>query len=55
MGGKHSAGKGDRYRPVDYTTWSKNWEAIFGKSKKKNTKRKRNRKTHTPPRDAGLE
>jgi hypothetical protein len=28
------AGKGDSYRPVDRTMWSKNWDAIFGKKKK---------------------
>jgi hypothetical protein len=31
MGSKHSAGKGDKYRPVDYKKWSENWDKIFGK------------------------
>jgi len=56
MGGKHAAGKGDRYRPVDRKLWDRNWEEIFGngKSKKQNedTKRKRNRKAHPAPGDA---
>ena len=39
MGGKHDAGKGDRYRKVDYDLWSKNWDAIFkNKTKKKKVK-----------------
>jgi len=29
----HSAGKGDKPRPVDYKKWSKNWDRIFGKKK----------------------
>lgn len=35
MGDKHSAGKGDTYRPVDWEQYSKNWDAIFGKKKGK--------------------
>lgn len=35
MGGKHSAGKGDKYRPVDYKKWSDNWDKIFKKPKSK--------------------
>lgn len=31
MSGKHAAGKGDKYRPVDYKKWSENWDNIFGK------------------------
>lgn len=31
MSGKHAAGKGDKYRSVDYKKWSKNWDKIFGK------------------------
>ena len=38
MSGKHEAGKGDRYRKVDYAQWSKNWDAIFKKKKKQNKK-----------------
>jgi len=31
-----SNGKGSKFRPktVDYGTWDKNWEKIFGKQKK---------------------
>jgi hypothetical protein len=32
---QHSAGKGDKPRPVDYKKWSDNWDRIFGKKKKK--------------------
>ena len=35
MGGKHSAGKGDTYRPVDWEQYSKNWDDIFGEKKGK--------------------
>lgn len=38
MGGKHSTGKGDRYRPVDRKAWDANWEAVFGKRQKKTPK-----------------
>jgi hypothetical protein len=37
---QHSAGKGDKARPVDYKKWSENWDRIFGKKKKKKTKKK---------------
>ena len=40
MGGKHSAGKGDKYRPVDYKKWSDNWDKIFGKKKKPKSSKK---------------
>lgn len=40
MGGQHSAGKGDRYRPVDYKQWSDNWDKIFKKKKKSKSKKK---------------
>jgi hypothetical protein len=33
MGGKHAAGKGDKYRPVDQKKWSENWDQIFNKKK----------------------
>ena len=29
MGGKHSAGKGDTYRSVDWEQYSKNYDLIF--------------------------
>lgn len=32
----HSAGKGDKPRPVDYKKWSENWDRIFSKKDKKN-------------------
>ena len=35
MTSKHSAGKGDRYRPVDQSKWNKNWEKAFPNKKKK--------------------
>lgn len=38
MSGKHEAGKGDTYRKVDYAQWSRNWDAIFKKKKKRNKK-----------------
>jgi hypothetical protein len=42
MSGKHSAGKGDKYRPLDKKQYDKNYDEIFGKknSKKKVTKNK---------------
>jgi len=42
MAGKHGAGKGDTYRPVDRKKWAENWNAIFGdrpKRKKLTTKK----------------
>jgi hypothetical protein len=38
----HSAGKGDKARPVDYKKWSENWDRIFGKKKKKKSKKNAN-------------
>tara|TARA_R100001510_G_C7619882_1_gene181051 strand:- start:383 stop:559 length:177 start_codon:yes stop_codon:yes gene_type:complete len=35
MTGKHGAGKGDKYRPVDLDKYRENWEAIFGDSNRK--------------------
>lgn len=35
MSRKHSAGKGDTYRKVDYKKWSQNWDKIFSKKGKK--------------------
>jgi hypothetical protein len=42
MSGKHSAGKGDKYRPLDKKQYDKNYDEIFGKknSKTKVTKNK---------------
>jgi len=39
MGGKHDAGKGDQYRPVNWKQYSKNWDEIFKKKKKKPAKK----------------
>ena len=37
------AGKGDRYRDVDFKKWNEGWEAAFGeKAKKKKKKEKKN-------------
>lgn len=35
MEGIHGAGKGDSYRNVNYEQYCKNWDKIFGKTKKK--------------------
>jgi hypothetical protein len=45
MSGKHSAGKGDKYRPLDKKQYDKNYEEIFGKkkNKKKVTAKKQNK------------
>lgn len=37
---QHSAGKGDKYRPVDRKKWDENYDRIFGKKKNENTKKK---------------
>ena len=39
MGGKHDAGKGDQYRSVNWEQYSKNWDDIFAKKKKKSKKK----------------
>lgn len=39
MSGKHIAGKGDKYRPVDKKQYDKNYDMIFRK-KAKNKKTK---------------
>ena len=36
MYGNNGAGKGDTYRKLDYDMWSKNYDAIFKKVRKKN-------------------
>jgi hypothetical protein len=40
-------GKGDKRRPksVDYNTWSKNYENIFGKKEKKKNKYARRKRS----------
>ena len=40
MSGKHGAGKGSVYRPVDQDKYRENYEKIFGKKKTKTTKKK---------------
>ena len=46
MSGKHGAGKGDRYRPIDQKKWEEGWEKAFGKKKpKQNSKSKNNKET----------
>ena len=46
MNGKHNAGKGSRYRPVNQSKWDENWEKAF-KKKKKETKNERNKNSKT--------
>jgi len=41
---RHSAGKGDSPRPVDYKKWSDNWDRIFGKKPKKDSVPKKPKK-----------
>ena len=40
MSGKHNAGKGSRYRPVDQSKWDENWEKAFKKKKEKKESKK---------------
>ena len=50
MGGRHSAGKGDKYRQVDLEKYRENYEKIFGKKKGKtngNQDRKTNNRRRT--------
>lgn len=47
MKGKTDAGKGDKYRRVDPETWSRNWDAIFGKTKKPKRVRSSNKPKRT--------
>jgi len=43
------AGKGSKYRPVDWDKYSKNWNRIFGKNKEKKTN-ERNKSSKTSDR-----
>jgi len=52
MSGKHGAGKGSRYRPIDQDKYAKNYEAIFGERKKRNVK-KRTRPSSGKPNQNG--
>ena len=45
MGGQHSAGKGDKYRPVDYKKYAENYDKIFPKKVKGGKNGNENRKT----------
>ena len=44
MEGQHGAGKGDRYRSVNYENWSKNWDSIFKKKTDATDRTSNNRK-----------
>ncbi len=44
MGGSHSAGKGDKYRPVDMNKYRENYAKIFGTKKKKKSNSKKEKK-----------
>ena len=37
-----NAGKGDKYRKVNFEKWDEGWELAFGKKKKKDKKNERN-------------
>ena len=41
MAGKHGAGKGDKFRPVDMEKYRENYEKNFGKKKKKPPSKKK--------------
>jgi len=45
MSGKHSAGKGDKYRPIDYKKYAENYEKIFSKKVKGRKNGNQDRKT----------
>jgi hypothetical protein len=34
MNEKHSAGKGSKYRPVDFKKWEEGWDKAFGNKNK---------------------
>jgi len=40
MSDKHPAGKGDKYRPIDFKKWDEGWERAFKKTKTKKKKEK---------------
>ena len=44
MSGKYGAGKGDKYRSVDFKKWDEGWEKAFGKKKKKKQPKKKESK-----------
>ena len=41
------AGKGDKYRPVDWEKYSKEWDKIFNKPKDNPNKKKKPKDTST--------
>jgi len=41
---RHSAGKGDKYRPVDMDKYRENYAKIFGDKKKKKTPKGKDKK-----------
>jgi len=55
------AGKGDKYRKIDFKKWDEGWESAFGKGKKNDSNRQSNpsktagrisqRKKKSPPND----
>ncbi len=45
MSAKHSAGKGDKYRPIDYKKYAENYEKIFSKKVKGRKNGNQDRKT----------
>ena len=45
MGGQHSAGKGDKYRPIDYKKYAENYDKIFPKKVKGEKNGNKDRKT----------
>ena len=47
MSGKHNAGKGSRYRPVDQSKWDEKWEKAFKKKKKRKVKNERSKNHKT--------
>jgi|Laugresu1bdmlbsd_1035121.scaffolds.fasta_scaffold129437_1 hypothetical protein len=49
MEGKHGAGKGDSYRPVDFDKYGKNYEAVFGSEKPKKKKNEKPQNTWIVP------
>ena len=50
--GGNVAGKGDAYRKVDKRKWDANWDLAFGRSKKVNSKGKKNINTQKGKKNA---
>jgi hypothetical protein len=49
--GQHGAGKGDTYRRVNLEEYGRNYDAIFGKKKKKKKRTDRMRRTDSAKTD----